>query len=372
MILKKIKNALALFEKMEILIHILLIFLLNLNHLNAQEIPLIDYGGWFVDKVIRLSPRIIQEWQLSDSYLWQFYYDINKEQCVPPNQNFLGAYAIYWDKSAGHYEALELIDDGLHFDNAENDGIFGNVLIGDIGDFLTNEIIFDMRFDPIGVQQRVYQLPVKFVPVQPDILYPKHQSIISSLNPIIQWMIDPKADGCGAILLDNVPSFGEKFREILWQQRYDQKFKSVVSDVIPSRLEHDKIYHLIIWSYVKTKYYKDGWSSGAYSMEWATFSIDTNITMATNFKVFQNFPNPFNSKTIISWAQDKQDWVSLTIYNISGKEVKKIVNQKMSAGMHFVTWDGMDKTGRKVSSGIYFLNVKTQGRCKVIKLTLIN
>jgi len=70
--------------------------------------------------------------------------------------------------------------------------------------------------------------------------------------------------------------------------------------------------------------------------------------------LLENFPNPFNSSTIISFRLPQRAWVSLKIYNILGQEVKELVEGFQSEGVHKTGWDGTDDRGKRVRSGIYF------------------
>ena len=75
------------------------------------------------------------------------------------------------------------------------------------------------------------------------------------------------------------------------------------------------------------------------------------------FSLAQNYPNPFNPRTAIVFTLKKNVNVSLKIYNITGQLIRTLTNEKMDAGQHTKNWDGMDDSGRMVSSGIYFYQI---------------
>jgi len=85
----------------------------------------------------------------------------------------------------------------------------------------------------------------------------------------------------------------------------------------------------------------------------------------------QNYPNPFNPTTTIRYQLAKSSQVQITIYNINGQIVRKVVNEEQNAGSHSVEWNGINETGNKVASGIYFVRMKTGDFNKVRKMTLI-
>jgi flagellar hook assembly protein FlgD len=91
-----------------------------------------------------------------------------------------------------------------------------------------------------------------------------------------------------------------------------------------------------------------------------------------NFKLYQNFPNPFNAQTAIQFCLPRPAIVSLDIYNISGKLVKTLLGENVcQAGSHYVKWDGKNDAGFDVSSGTFFCQMMTNGFFKMKKILLI-
>lgn len=74
------------------------------------------------------------------------------------------------------------------------------------------------------------------------------------------------------------------------------------------------------------------------------------------FKLEQNYPNPFNSMTNIQWSMSKTGNVKVKIYNILGKEVAILVDEKQKAGVYEVKFDG-----NNLSTGIYFYRLVIDG-----------
>lgn len=82
-------------------------------------------------------------------------------------------------------------------------------------------------------------------------------------------------------------------------------------------------------------------------------------------------PNPFSSKTVITYAIPKSCRVSLKVYDISGKCIRILEDGIRQAGFHTATWDGRDNFGEKTPQGVYFLNLKSPGNSSLKKLILI-
>ncbi len=79
------------------------------------------------------------------------------------------------------------------------------------------------------------------------------------------------------------------------------------------------------------------------------------------FRLHQNYPNPFNSRTTIQVDLPAADRLSIVIYDITGRKVKTLSKRRvLEAGYHTFIWDGTDRFGIPVASGIYFIHL--QGR----------
>lgn len=84
------------------------------------------------------------------------------------------------------------------------------------------------------------------------------------------------------------------------------------------------------------------------------------------FKLFQNFPNPFNPVTNIKFFLDKPGMVSLKIYNSLGEEISELINEELQSGFYNVKFNAANLTG-----GIYFARLVHSNRTQTIKLVLI-
>ena len=79
-----------------------------------------------------------------------------------------------------------------------------------------------------------------------------------------------------------------------------------------------------------------------------------------SIKLYQNYPNPFNPSTTIIFDVSNLSNISLIIYDILGKEVYKLIdNKEFNAGVYKMVWNGLRKDGSKVASGIYFYRLIT-------------
>jgi hypothetical protein len=86
---------------------------------------------------------------------------------------------------------------------------------------------------------------------------------------------------------------------------------------------------------------------------------DITFIMPEDYKLAQNFPNPFNATTRIEYRLPLQNTISLTIYNMLGQEIVKLVDTEYQrAGNYSVLWNGKDANGMNVTSGMYIYALK--------------
>ena len=85
-----------------------------------------------------------------------------------------------------------------------------------------------------------------------------------------------------------------------------------------------------------------------------------------SFSLSQNYPNPFNPSTIINYQLPTNSHVTLKVYDVLGREVTTLVNEREQAGTHGVKFDGTN-----LPSGVYFYRLQTQTYSDTKKLLLI-
>jgi len=100
-------------------------------------------------------------------------------------------------------------------------------------------------------------------------------------------------------------------------------------------------------------------------------SSNENSKIPEKFYLSQNYPNPFNAETTIGFDLPRASQVDLIVYDVRGKEIKKLVHHELTAGSHQVKWDGKDNSGRNVASGVYFYKIIAKGLTITKKALLI-
>ena len=90
-----------------------------------------------------------------------------------------------------------------------------------------------------------------------------------------------------------------------------------------------------------------------------------------NFSLTPAFPNPFWGKTIIRFALSHSSVVTVRVYNLAGEDILLTRLGILEPGRHRFVWDGRNARGKKVASGIYFIQIAGEGRIGVQKVLLL-
>lgn len=100
----------------------------------------------------------------------------------------------------------------------------------------------------------------------------------------------------------------------------------------------------------------------------ANNTANLNLT-ANSFELHPIYPNPFRSLTNIYYTINRNDRVYLQIYNVLGQQVRSLLDGEWrSAGKYSAFWDGTNKSGEKLASGIYFIKLRSGGHHKIQKI----
>jgi len=84
-----------------------------------------------------------------------------------------------------------------------------------------------------------------------------------------------------------------------------------------------------------------------------------------------NHPNPFNPQTMLTFSLPSDGYTRLTIHDLTGRQLRTVLTQQMSAGKFFRIWDGTDAGGRPVASGVYTVRLEQHGTVSTRKINLL-
>ncbi len=120
------------------------------------------------------------------------------------------------------------------------------------------------------------------------------------------------------------------------------------------------------WSIYRGNAHRDGF----YDVSQSYLKNEKEI-LPINFELRDNYPNPFNPSTKITVSIDREMFVSLIIYDVAGRYIRTLFSEIINSGESSVIWNGRDDYGKKVSSGIYFYELRSEMNTKAKKMVLI-
>ncbi len=103
----------------------------------------------------------------------------------------------------------------------------------------------------------------------------------------------------------------------------------------------------------------------------ATARLEVSDGPPRNFELERNYPNPFNSGTVIPFSLSSETEVHLQVFDVLGRPVVNLVVGRLQTGRYRVSWEGRDTGGQSVSSGIYFYRLSSENRVESRKMTLV-
>ena len=116
-------------------------------------------------------------------------------------------------------------------------------------------------------------------------------------------------------------------------------------------------------------YYTDYSNISSVMLE--SLNIEDNEYLPLSFQVYQNYPNPFNPTTSLSYQLPNDGKVEVIIYDMMGKLIKNLVNEKQSSGQNSIIWNATNNSGNQVSAGLYIYTVKTSNHKQSKKMLLV-
>ncbi len=104
--------------------------------------------------------------------------------------------------------------------------------------------------------------------------------------------------------------------------------------------------------------------TGVYRIDFArATAVDYSSALPIATRLLPNYPNPFNPETVIPYRLAHAGPVQLTIYNVLGQPMRRLMSRVQEAGDHIARWDGRTDGGQGVAAGVYFA-VFENARCR--------
>ena len=98
---------------------------------------------------------------------------------------------------------------------------------------------------------------------------------------------------------------------------------------------------------------------------------NNQIQNPNTFLLEQNYPNPFNPETTLYYYLPEQSFVSISIYDMFGREIKNLIKKTQEMGQCSIKWNATNNDGKFVSGGVYFYKIQAGAYLKTGKMTLL-
>jgi len=101
------------------------------------------------------------------------------------------------------------------------------------------------------------------------------------------------------------------------------------------------------------------------------FTLELRAVVPFTFTLHQNYPNPFNPITTLRYDLPSDAMVTLTVFDMLGKEITQLVNTTQQAGFKSIQWDATDSMGKPVSAGVYLYQIQAGEFVQTKKMVLL-
>jgi len=111
-----------------------------------------------------------------------------------------------------------------------------------------------------------------------------------------------------------------------------------------------------------------------YTYDWSTYcalSTGVNSLVPDNFTLYHNYPNPFNPITSLRYDLPEDGFVNITVYDMSGRIIKTLVNSSQTAGYKSIKWNATDNRNQSVPAGVYLYKIEFEKFVATRKMILL-
>jgi hypothetical protein len=115
----------------------------------------------------------------------------------------------------------------------------------------------------------------------------------------------------------------------------------------------------------------DGSQYGVTPITSGTGVVLSSDAVPMAYDLMQNYPNPFNPSTSIGFTLPEAGYVTVSVYDMTGRLVSTLVEGNLDEGIHMVDWDGMDSSGAMVSAGVYIYALESSDMMMTKKMILM-
>lgn len=148
----------------------------------------------------------------------------------------------------------------------------------------------------------------------------------------------------------------------------------------PNILEWDEEYPWVHMEHISNRkniwYVGFGYLHAYHFLQLAYPSMELDLEgqddiVSTSFRLYQSYPNPFNSRTSSKIYIENNNMINILIHGLNGKMIKNLFKRYINPGYHICDWDGRNELGATVSAGLYFMSIRSGDLVQTKKMMLL-
>ena len=194
------------------------------------------------------------------------------------------------------------------------------------------------------------------IPLSPVLYSPAHATYNVSLTPQFIWYTSSSATEYRFQLATSIQFYANT---IIYDETIVDTTFAIVSPLTPNK---NHFWRVSAVNDYGTSY----WSSTFGFKTTATSDVTNEGQLATEFRLLQNFPNPFNPRTEIRFSIPQGSYTTLIVYDILGNKIATLVDETLSQGSYSAKFNA---TG--IPSGVYIYRLMSGGNVAIKKMMLI-
>ncbi len=231
-----------------------------------------------------------------------------------------------------------------------------HVRVDDVGEIDTESCVSSTRFDPVPQNNCESAVVNTYYPIELSSFVAEY--VEQSVE--LKWISQSETDNLGYYIYRSEDQSG----------RYERINDEMILGAGNSQEKHEYLYRDKTVKAGMTYYYKlaDIDYQGVLTYH---DPISVNIPLPAEYVLEPNYPNPFNPETRLTIRVPEEGEARLEIYNMRGNKVRTLLQDRIPAGNHVMTWNGCDDGGTQMPSGIYFAVFRMNGFVQEQKMTLL-
>ncbi len=225
---------------------------------------------------------------------------------------------------------------------------------------------FPGSVDEVMIHNSAIEPEVNHPPSSFELVFPANSARMDSLNFVFKWTAATDIDTGDVVHYKFYLSNDFRFTTSLIEQTLTPP-----SFEIRNGLVSGGVYFWKVVAYDENGGETESASVHSFITSFLATGIAETKQIPTQFAFHQNFPNPFNPSTTISYALPQKEHVTISIFNVQGQEQAILVEEEQAAGNYSVVWDGRRNTGELLPSGLYFCQIKAGKYTRTQKMSLL-